>query len=375
MNPIVMVSYDYPPLEGGISRLCAAVVAALAGAGYPISVIATDWVRADGFPAPAVSTTRVPVQRPLREFRTWRLLRALPRDTLIVTDVWHPEATLALLAGHRRLVVLAHGNELLPGTGGLLNTIKTRLRRAVLGRAQRVICNSRYTEGLVKNVAPRVRTCVINPAVDSERMSPADGQAAARQRLALPADQRLVLSVSRLDAYKGHDVALRALALLTPEHRRGIRYLVAGRGSHQPHLQREAERLGVADRVNWLGFVADDQLPDLYRAADLFVLCTREDPQLKAVEGFGMVFLEAQAAGTPVVGTRAGGIPDAIREGAGGWLIGPDDAEALAGHFRRLLAHPEDFRRQGQRARARVLEQCTWEHYQRHLLRELESLA
>jgi phosphatidylinositol alpha-1,6-mannosyltransferase len=76
-----------------------------------------------------------------------------------------------------------------------------------------------------------------------------------------------------------------------------------------------------------------------------------------------LVFLEAQACGTPVVGTRTGGIPDAVREGEGGWLIPQDDVGALSSIFRRLRQNPESFRSEGGRARRRVLREATWEHY------------
>ena len=64
--------------------------------------------------------------------------------------------------------------------------------------------------------------------------------------------------------------------------------------------------------MRWLGFIKDDELPVFYRAADVFVLCMREATKSGEVEGFGMVFLEAQACGTPTIGTRSGGIPDAV---------------------------------------------------------------
>ena len=155
----------------------------------------------------------------------------------------------------------------------------------------------------------------------------------------------------------------RALAGLPASERNRLIYLVAGRGPDQARLQARAQDLGVDSSIRWLGYVAEDDLPDLYRASDLFVLCTREDLAASEVEGFGLVFLEAQACGTPVVGVRAGGIPDAIDHDDGGWLIDADDAPALMRLILHLTRDPGLLRQAGMAARARIERQCTWEHY------------
>jgi phosphatidylinositol alpha-1,6-mannosyltransferase len=197
--------------------------------------------------------------------------------------------------------------------------------------------------------------------VDHKRFTP-EGRGNARERLG--ATGKLVLSsVSRLQAYKGHGTVLQALAVLPETTRQRFVYLIAGKGPHGQALRNEAVRLGVASAVRWLGFVPEEELPDLYRSSDLFVLCTRESPKQQEVEGFGLVFLESQACGTPVLGTRTGGIPDAIREGEGGWLIDQDDATALAGILTQLADAPAAFRAAGLAARRRIERECTWEHY------------
>jgi phosphatidylinositol alpha-1,6-mannosyltransferase len=173
----------------------------------------------------------------------------------------------------------------------------------------------------------------------------------------------VVLTVSRLAGYKAHDTVLRALAQLLPEARGDLRYAIAGRGPAESSLRALAEELGIASSVVWLGFVPEAELASLYAASDLFVLVTRELEATREVEGFGLVFLEAQACGTAVVGARTGGIPDAVVEGEGGWLIEADDEEALGLHLRALVASPEVVRAEGARGRLRVLRDCTWEGY------------
>jgi phosphatidylinositol alpha-1,6-mannosyltransferase len=268
---------------------------------------------------------------------------------------------------------MAHGNEVMSYPPGLRYRLKGWLRRKVITSASTVVCNSRYTERLVHAISPKAKTVVITPGVDTQRYAPVDDLRAIRQQFSLPTECRVVLSVSRIDAYKGHEVVLKALAQISPDSRGNLHYVVAGRGSHLATLKALATSLGLDDSVTWLGFVSDDDLPALYNCADLFVLCTREDPQARGVEGFGMVFLEAQASGVPVIGTRAGGIPDAIVEGRGGWLIGQDDVSTLRYHLEMLIRDIAPFRAQGMLGRQRALTQCTWDLYVSKLLKVMDA--
>jgi phosphatidylinositol alpha-1,6-mannosyltransferase len=358
---VLIHSFDYPPNDGGIARVSGEVAAHYGGAGQRVRVITQDApLRGGNVTPPDVPETQVTARRPLREWQALRALRGARGEGMVVTGIWYPEGLLALLAGVRPHVVLAHGHELMPTRARWRRGLWRMLQRRVLHGADLVVANSEYTRRLVLRSAPDARVVAIPLGVDAERFTPGDRRAA---RAAWGVEgKRVLCSVSRVYTYKGHDVVLRALARLAPAERERFVYLVAGQGPDVPALKELAERLGVAGCVRWLGYVADEDLPGLYRAADLFVLCTREAPE-HGVEGFGCVFLEAQACGTPVVGTRSGGIPDAVRDGEGGWLIEEDDEAALAEILRRLDADPEPFRRHGQQARARVERECTWAHY------------
>jgi phosphatidylinositol alpha-1,6-mannosyltransferase len=373
MNRIAVLSYDYPPNDGGISRLVCAAVGELArrGRGVEVLTLATDG--RTGPSRPTVPTREVPSGGLRRDLATFGYLRSLAADALVLTTVWNPEATLAWLARRTHLTVMAHGNEVMPYPVGRTWGLKDRLRRRILGAAHAVVCNSRYTERLVRDLNPGARTAIICPAVDATRFGGRHDAPATRTHFGLPTGKRLILSVSRLDAYKGHDVMLRALAQLPREARSRLHYAVAGRGSHLHVLQRLASELGISDCVSWLRFVADEALPELYASADLFALCTREDPQARGVEGFGMVFLEAQAAGVAVLGTKAGGIPDAIVEGEGGWLVPQDDVAAVAAHLERLARDVAPFQQQGALGRERVCRDATWEKYVDRLLAIMEA--
>lgn len=373
MKPIALLSYDYPPNDGGISRLCGAVMQELHRQGRQVSVLTLGATETAGLQRPDVPTTEVPRSKLLRELATARFLRQLQPGTCAIASVWNPEATVANLLGHRDLIVMAHGNEVMPYPSSLGFALKSALRRHVLRAARAVVCNSHYTQGLVQALVPGANTVVIPPGVDAERFANPQGCDTLRQRLGLPTHKRLLLSVSRMDAYKGHDVVLRALAALPEAVRTQLHYAVAGKGDHLASLKQQATQLGLDGTVTWLGFVSDADLPSLYAASDLFVLCTREEPQARGVEGFGMVFLEAQAAGTPVIGTRAGGIPDAIEPGNGGWLVEQDDVSAVRDLLTQLATNIAPFRTQGAFGQQRARTVGAWSHYVYQLLKVVDA--
>jgi phosphatidylinositol alpha-1,6-mannosyltransferase len=369
---MILHSFDYPPNHGGISRLCAELAIGLNRRGAGVRILGQVADVAGGSSIPALLEDRVTSRRPWRE---WQALRHLWRSrsdrSAVLCGIWYPEGLLATLAGVRPRVIMAHGSELMPPRSRWRRGLWRRLQWLVLGSADLVLANSEYTLGLVLASAPTSRAVTVPLAVDHWRFSSGDRDAA---KALYDVEGRLVLSsVSRIQAYKGHETVFRAMAALPAPLRDRFIYLVAGRGPDVGLLRAKAEELGVTDLVRWLGYVAEEDLPELYRATDLFTLCTRETPEFQEVEGFGLVFLEAQACGTPVVGTRTGGIPDAITHQDGGWLIEADDVQGLSDLLLELCECPESFRRAGEAARRRVERECTWDHYLGRLQRALHA--
>jgi phosphatidylinositol alpha-1,6-mannosyltransferase len=358
---VLFFSFDYPPLDGGISRLSAELVTGLQREGVEIRVLSQyrNEMRSCMPPAPE---DRVTMRRPLRELAALWKLRHWCYGKVVICGVWYPEGLLATLAGVRPIVILAHGFELWPRPQLWRRGAWRWLMQRVLGRSRIVVANSRYTADLVRTRAPGANVAAVPLGVDHRRFCPGDRQA-ARRRLGVPGDKRVIVTVSRIESYKGHSLVFRALAAMPEDIRANLIYLIAGQGRDMEPLAQAADTLGLADVVRWLGYVPEVDLPDLYRSADLFLLCTRENRGQAEVEGFGLAFLEAQACGIPVVGTRTGGIPDAVQEGRGGWLIEQDDAGALAAILAYLVEVPAEFERMGRIARQRVEEECTWDHY------------
>lgn len=372
MREMLLLSFDYLPNDGGIARLCSEIAVGCTRVGVDVQVIAP--APGKGIPTPPSRTRELRVRHP-RLWREWDIYRAL-RDRIgrgpVICGLWYPDGLLAHAAGARPRVILAHGSELMPCNARWRRRIWKWMLRGVCEGADLVVANSEYTRRLVLEKAPRATVVAIPLAVDHERFSPGDGEEAKR-RFGV-ADKVVLSTVARLHAYKGHDVVLHAIAACSERIRRNLVYLIAGKGPHQSELKRQVAELGLTEQVRFLGFVAEDDLPDLYRASDLFLLCTREAAERQEVEGFGLAFLEAQACGTPVIGTRTGGIPDAVKEGEGGWLIEQDDVAALSRFLSLLVDDPTAFLAEGKRARLRVERECTWEHYVRRFVGAIESL-
>ena len=357
----LLFCFSYPPLDGGISRLCAELVTGLQRKGVAMEVL-SQRREAAGSEIPKVPERRVAMHRPRRELQAFRSLLRVDRSTPVICGIWYPEGLLASLARLRPLVVLAHGLELNPTRARWRRWAWRWMMRRVLRNATLVVANSRYTAELVARFAPRARVTAVPLGVDHRRFCPGD-RAAARRRLAIPEDKHVILTVARVVAHKGHRLVFRALAAMPDCRRAEFLYLVAGRGRDMPALQQEATSLGLEGIVRWLGYMPETELPDLYRSADLFALCTREEPDEPDVEGFGLALLEAQACGIPVVGTRTGGIADAVHDGRGGWLIGQDDVPALQEILASLALNPGEIRDMGRVARQRIESEATWDHY------------
>jgi phosphatidylinositol alpha-1,6-mannosyltransferase len=356
---MILFSYEYPPCSGGIARLCVEISTALKKDKRDLRILTQRYDGACLAAGPAL--VEVPAERPWREWAAFKWLRKQSSDVPVICGLWYPEGLVALLSGIKQCIILAHGAELFPPVQTWRRPFWAILQRWVLESARLVIANSEYTRQLVLTVAPRARVETIVLAVDHERFSPGN-RAAAKQRLKLEGKQ-VVCTVSRIHQYKGHDVVLRAISQLSADERASLIYVVAGTGPYEKELKTLAVQLGLGPIVRWYGFVPEEDLSLVYRASDLFALCTQELPSQRAVEGFGLVFLEAQACGTPAVGTRSGGIGDALEDGDGGWLVEPNNSEALAVILRELVHAPENFRAAGQRARERVVQKFTWDQY------------
>ena len=266
-------------------------------------------------------------------------------------------------------VVYVYGSETVRLGGGFSSS----LMRMILHESEVVVANSEYTaEEFISFGIPQAHIQVIYPGVDPEHFHPTDPDPALVEQYSL-ADKQVLLTVARLDERKGHDVVIRALAILAEDYP-DLMYLVPSKGREEPRLRQLTGELGLDERVQFLGFVADEDLPDLYNLCDIYVMpnrITQETELAGDVEGFGIAFIEAGACAKPVVAGRSGGAVEAVADGETGLLVDtPDSPEAVADTIRRLLQDTDLCRQLGQAGRKRVEERYDW----RLLARQVEEI-
>jgi phosphatidylinositol alpha-1,6-mannosyltransferase len=252
-------------------------------------------------------------------------------------------------------IIYVHGDE-------IAQTDKRRFQPILRNRIYRaadgiVAANEFSRQRLLRIGIPESRICKILPGVDMDLFCP------------LPRDERLVrelsldgtvvlLTAARLVPRKGHAQVLRALASIV-DRVRPLRYLIAGDGPERSNLIRLAAELGLSSIVTFLGDVSNDRLRDFYNLADVFVLANQE-PLDGDIETFGMVFIEANATGKPVIGVRSGGVEEAVLHGVTGMLVPPNDVDALAACLKDLLLNSELRALLGDAGLRRVREHFNW---------------
>jgi glycosyltransferase involved in cell wall biosynthesis len=230
---------------------------------------------------------------------------------------------MALLGlGRIPLVVSKHNDEPFfrgPGAGLVARLCARRARRiiAISGAVKR------YVES--NGIAPACKVDVIHYGLD---LGPGPaGAEEIRRGWGVPADGMLIGTVARLVPQKALHVLLQAFRAFSERTGTGARLAIVGRGPLESSLARQAERLGLGDKVIWAGFRED--IPAVMAAFDVFALSSE-------YEGFGLVLLEAMAAGRPVVATRVSAIPEVVADGESGLLIPRGDVSAMADAFMRL---------------------------------------
>lgn len=199
-------------------------------------------------------------------------------------------------------------------------------------RARHIIADSHYTKSDIVQLlrVPASRVTVVELGVDARfSPQPPDQIAAVRQRRDLP--RRFALYVGTIEPRKGLDTLLSAWAPVA-QSLPDIHLVIAGKpGWYVERLHTQVDKLGLARRVHWTGYVPDADLPALYGAAEVFVFPSR-------YEGFGLTPLEAMACGVPVVSSNAAALPEVI--GEAGLLVPPDDVPALAAMLQLALTQP-----------------------------------
>jgi phosphatidylinositol alpha-1,6-mannosyltransferase len=232
------------------------------------------------------------------------------------------------------------------------------LVRRVLQGASLLVANSQNTKRILCDEwsLPDERVRVLHPGVDTSRFIPAPCDADVRQQLGW-GDRRVVLTVGRLQKRKGHDQMIRAVRLLKDEFP-DVLYAVIGDGEERAELQRLIQQEQVADHVQLIGEADDTRLIAAYQQCDLSILPNRQVGH--DIEGFGMVLLEAQACGKPVIAGDSGGTSEAVNAPVTGLIIPCETPETIASAVAGLLRDEARRAQMGRAAREWVTANFEW---------------
>jgi phosphatidylinositol alpha-1,6-mannosyltransferase len=287
----------------------------------------------------------------------WHALHYSP-DIVHAGDLYPPGVTAMILKKLLGLpyVVYCHGEEI---TQTDHFRYQPRVRNRIYKYADAVVANSDFArQNLLRIGVAEERIHKITPGVDFTRFRPMPPRTDLLKRYRLEG-KIVLLTVARLVPRKGHRVALQAFEKVSREVP-DAHYLIVGRGPEEGRLRQFVQDADLSDRVTFAGFIPGTELPDIYNLCDIMLMPNRQAED-GDVEGFGIVFLEANAVGKPVIGGRTGGAAEAIADGSTGFLVNPDDPDEIAGRLRQLLLDPGLRERLGAAGVRRVRSDFSWE--------------
>jgi phosphatidylinositol alpha-1,6-mannosyltransferase len=362
---ILIVTQDFPPVTGGIQLYLFELARHFHKRGHEVTVLCPGSKDTPSPLPPQVKMIRMRIHTSWLFLPLWFRLRGILRRggyTHVLYAQWQ-SALSELFVPRRekrhRSLCLVHGRETLRSIFGPLHNAMCRLafRRVDVG-----IPNSRAVLELTRRAGrPRCPLVLVHPAVDPELFRPAEAE--PLRRLFGITQGPVLLGVSRMVVRKNMAGILRAFAGVKREFPTAS-LILAGDGPERANLEKLAAELGVADSTVFPGIIRHEAFirehgGSVYSAADVFAMpCLGS---ARDVEGFGIVYLEAGACGIPVIGSRVGGIPDAVVEGETGLLVDPAQPEELEAAFLDLLRRPDRGRSLGTAARERIVRELTWE--------------
>ena len=276
--------------------------------------------------------------RPKAWLELRRLLASHPFDVACLNTIgtcyWLPRA-LRWLNPQLKVIVYSHGEE----WSGMKSTDWGRRMFRTIQKADANVAVSSYTCGrAITEGIPATGVHLVNNGVDLNRFSPGPRHPELLDRWNLHG-RPIILCLARLDERKGQDAMIRAMPVILQSVPQAVLLLVGG-GTDGPRLQALVEELQLQASVIFTGSVSAEEVVAWYRTADLYAMPNRTTDS-GDTEGFGLVFLEAGACGLPVIGGRAGGVPDAVLDGETGFLIDGRAPAEIAAACTRLLLDPE----------------------------------
>jgi len=345
-QPVLMVTHEFYPKRGGIATYAEEMALAAQQQGYDIEVWASNregmLARKTPFPLKPIPNTgslgwscRLATATLLRTHHAQveRSLLYLPEPGPIFSMMYAP---FLGLPKPKALALTLHGTEILRFSRP---PHRRYLFKRLLKQADRIGVVSEYNSELLLKKFPSVDPAKVRVVPGALRHDFEDPPSRKRDRLY---SRCRIITVGRIHPRKGQHYVMEALARLPENLRSEVEYQIVGPigksgRDYAEQLKQTAEQAGV--RVEFVGEVEDDALPQIYADADIFAMTSVQSGI--SIEGFGLVYLEAAACGLPVIAHRTGGVAEAVRHEQSGLVIEPGDGEALTAALARLIESPQ----------------------------------
>jgi phosphatidylinositol alpha-1,6-mannosyltransferase len=379
---ILIVALDFKPNTGGIAEYTHQIAQYLYMAGDDIMVLSKKMDNDEEFDATCqykvarCNFTKLGSNRLHRFWSSYRTIANAAKThsaDIIISNCLESEAHICWFVSKVINVpycVFTYGLDINTKVG-----LRGKIKR-ILGirNADKVFCCSSFTKEIIKElgVQPR-KIAILHPGISNSFLinSTKSSNRDIKKELGVK-KKKIVLTFGRLVERKGIDKTLEAIVLVRQEIP-DVVYVIAGDGPYRDTLEELMKKLHLQDNVVFTGYVSEDEKAFYYNAADVFVMPNRE-LENGDVEGFGIVFLEANIYGKPVIGGRSGGAVDAIVDGKTGLLVNPIDIEEIASAIIRFLSNEGYAKQLGFQGRKRVERDFNCEVIVSRMRIELEKL-
>lgn len=376
---ILIVSEDFPPNAGGIAQWAFGIANGLYAMGKQVAVITRYFERLGkktDLPYP-VEYVYGNTWKQLRTWYWWKALRSYllhnPTPKYIIASTWNCSRALIKLKKRYgfHLITVVHGLEITRP----MNFIKFQFALATFRASDLIFCVSNFTsESLKQKIKLGVDKIRILPnGVDFHRFKALSENPLYEK---YPKHDNLnLVTISRVIERKGHDLVIRALPqvlLQIPQ----LKYYIVGpwHEDFYQHLQKLISELKLDGHVIFSGLIDGSDLVNYYNLADVYIMVSKLLEDKGDSEGFGITFLEANACEVPVIGSRSGGIVDAIEDGITGLLIEANNIPAISEAIITLMSNPALRSKYGKQGRQRVIDHLNWDALSIRMYTELSQL-
>lgn len=366
MLKTLLITTDFPPRIGGVAEYLSQICARLPSSS--ISVLAQPEKDSEKFDG----SQHYKIIRDNFYFRSrmawpkWLLLLLRSRELIktegfsqIIVGQILPVGTVALMLNllfNVPYIVSTHAMDItiLSNSGR-----KIRLAKLILKHSKRVVTVSDFTKKRIMELGvPEDKIRIISPGTDLLERNTVDNQRKIESKFDLHG-KRVLLTVGRIVKRKGHMDVLKSLPSVLKSFP-NAHYVIASDGPYKSELKKFISKNNLDSNVTFVGTISRNDLPSLYRLSEIFIMptCMLENND---VEGFGIVYLEANAFGKPVIGYNVGGVSDAIVNNKTGILAEPKNPGEIARNIINLLKDTGYAQKLGEQGRARVENEFTWE--------------